>query len=148
MAVNSLVAARKVGELREWNATNLEINKILYFASMVFLGRNGAENPLVTEHFEAWDYGPVLPSVYHRAKVFRNQPVEAIAFRSQPDLVTGLESAILEETVEMLSDKSAGELVAITHWESGAWAKHYCPGGKGILIPNHDIFQEYQDRVG
>jgi len=148
MAIQSLVAAKKVCELRNWNATNLEVNKILYFASMVFLGRNGVDNPLVMDHFEAWDYGPVLPIVYHKAKAFRNGPIEDAVFRSLPELESGNEADIIAETVSALSDKSAGDLVAITHWEHGAWAKHYSPGAKGIMIPNSDIFQEYRTRVG
>jgi uncharacterized phage-associated protein len=64
MAVHPLIAAKKVCERRTWGVSNLEINKILYFAHMLFLGRHGLDSPLVEEMFQAWDYGPVLPSVY------------------------------------------------------------------------------------
>ena len=41
---------------------------------------------------------------------------------------------------------STNRLVAITHWENGAWAKHYVPGERGNIIPNEDIKQEWEDR--
>lgn len=146
MTVHSLTAAKKVCELRDWSVTNLEINKILYVAHMVSLGRSGGSVPLVSENFQAWDYGPVLPNVYCKAKIFGNSPVQNI-FQLYPDLANGDDARVLEETVNMLKNKSAGQLVAITHWEKGAWASHYVPGAKGVVIPNQDIFDEYRNRV-
>jgi uncharacterized phage-associated protein len=146
MAVHPLIAAKKVCELRTWGVSNLEINKILYFAHMLFLGRHGLGSPLVDEMFQAWDYGPVLPSVYHRTKAFGRKPVQNV-FYWIPDLPKGGESGIIEEAVDELAGKSPAELVAITHWEDGAWARHYEPGARGIVIPNKDILYEYNLRV-
>lgn len=145
MALNPLVAAKRVCELRDWSASNLEINKILYLAQMVFLGRNNGREPLVSENFEAWDYGPVLPSVYYRAKAFGKQPVQNV-FRFLPD-ATGEEAAIIAEAVESVRGKTPGQLVAITHWEKGAWATYYKAGSKSIVIPNDAILEEYRKRA-
>lgn len=147
MAIHPLTAAKWVCLARGWSATNLEINKTLYIAQLAFLGRNKGIEPLVSERFEAWDYGPVLPSVYHRAKAFGNGPVQDV-FHSFPATDDSAECQIIRETVTSLQNKSPGELVAITHWEKGAWARHYRPGAKGIVIPNSDIFAEYRERVG
>ena len=38
---------------------------------------------------------------------------------------------------------SPGQLVALTHREGGAWSKVYKPGGKGIVIENSMISEEY-----
>lgn len=145
MAVHPLSAAKRVCELRAWSATNLEINKILYLAHMVYLGRNQGQ-PLVDENFQAWDYGPVLPSVYHRAKAFGSSPVQNV-FRVVPDIPPSAESDIIREAVEGVKGKTPGELVAITHWSEGAWAQHYRPGLFGAVIPNSDILDEYRKRV-
>lgn len=146
MAVHPLTAAKAVGRLRNWSATNLEINKLLYIAHMLLLGRSGGGQPLVTENFQAWDYGPVLPSVYQKAKIFGNNHVEDI-FQFYPDLSVGPELEVISETVNMLANKTPGELVAISHWENGAWANHYRPGAKGIVIPNGEILAEYRRRT-
>lgn len=147
MSLNSLVAAKKVCELRNWQTTNLEIQKTLYVAHMVLLGRSNGKQALITESFQAWDYGPVLPLVYHKAKIFGNSPVQDIFQIYNCDTSGSEAEKIIEETVSMLSGKSPGQLVAITHWEKGAWAKHYRPGAKDVVIPNEDILEEYRKRV-
>jgi|GEM_PF-6636616 len=58
MAVHALSAARAICELRDWEVSNLELQKILYIAHMVYLGETDS-HPLIKENFEAWDYGPV-----------------------------------------------------------------------------------------
>lgn len=109
------------------------------------LGRSDGAQGLVADKFQAWDYGPVLPVLYHRAKAFGSGPVQNVFQIYQ--LPTGSDGAIIEETVSALAGKSAGELVAITHWEKGAWAKNYVPGSQGIVIPDADILDEYRRRV-
>lgn len=144
MAISSLSAAKKLCELSGWRLSNLAVQKILYVAHMVHLGKHGF--PLVTEYFEAWDYGPVLPKVYRRAKPFGAGHVKNV-FRGIHDAEDGTESAILTEAAQKLSNSRPGDLVAMTHWEKGAWAKYYSPGVKGIIIPNDDILAEYGNRV-
>ena len=70
MSVPSYVAAKAVCELTDWKASNLEIHKKLYIAYMVLLGRSDGSARLVDEAFQAWDYGPVLPTLYHHLKAF------------------------------------------------------------------------------
>jgi uncharacterized phage-associated protein len=144
MAIPPLIATKKVCQLRDWGVSNLEVNKTLYIAHMIFLGRYNA--PLVSQHFEAWDYGPVLPIVYRRAKPFGSGPVQNV-FHIFPDLEAGAEADTINEAVQAVKDKTPGELIAITHWNEGAWAKNYRPGAHGIVIPNEDILAEYRKRV-
>jgi uncharacterized phage-associated protein len=146
MALHPFVAAKRVCELGNWEVPNLEINKILYLAHMVLLGRTDGVRSLVTEHFQAWDYGPVLPTVYHRAKAYGNEPVQNV-FVAFPSIKCGQEAEIIAEAMESVQDKEPGELIAITHWNRGGWAKHYRPGANGIIIPNSDILEEYKLRV-
>ena len=146
MPIHPLIAARQVCELRDWSASNLEINKVLYLAHMITLGRTNGVSGLVTEHFQAWDYGPVLPSVYHRAKAFGSGAVQNI-FRGLPEAPDGVEKSAIAEVVKSVEGMTPGHLVAITHWPEGAWAKHYQPHERGITIPNSDILEEYRRRV-
>lgn len=144
MTISSLSAAKKACEVSNWKLTNLSLQKILYIAHMVYMG-NHEGRPLLDENFQAWAYGPVLPNVYHRVKAFGNSPVRNI-FHSVPSLKEGPEAEILVDAVEKLSNMSAGKLVAITHWDKGAWNKHYIPGKANITIPNRDILDEYRER--
>ena len=147
MAINSLTAAKRVCEATNWTATNLEVNKILYLAQMMRLGRTSGSQPLVSEHFQAWDYGPVLPMVYHRLKAFGNGPAGDV-FLAFPSIRDTAEADLIDEAVDSVKDKTPGQLIAITHWEGGAWAKNYRPGSRNLVIPNADIYEEYRKRVG
>ena len=53
----------------------------------------------------------------------------------------------MDEACDGLFGKKPGELVNITHWRNGAWAKNYVAGKKGTKIPDSDIRDEYTARL-
>lgn len=145
MSISSATAARYTCKMSGWSLTNLKLQKILYIAHMVFAGKNGGAL-LIDEPFEAWDFGPVLPSLYHRVKIFGNSPIKDVF--PDADYIEGKPEGLhLTQACEHLAQKSAGDLIAITHWKYGAWAKHYRKGVHGIKIPLEDIVREYELRV-
>lgn len=144
MTVSALAAVKRMAAHSGWSLSNLELQKLLYIAHMFHLGRTGGE-PLVTGHFEAWDYGPVHPAVYRHLRVFGSAPVEDI-FHSVQGLGNSDEAKLLEQAVDQLAHLGPGKLVAITHRKNGAWENNYRPGVRGILMPNEDILAEYRLR--
>lgn len=145
LAVSAMSAAKRLCEVADWKISNLELQKLLYISHMLHLGKTG--QPLIDGWFEAWDYGPVQPEVYRSAKAFGRSPVGDV-FTFTPRIAeTAPEAQTIREAVEQLGGASPARLVSITHWEKGAWAKHYVPGGRGNFIPDQDILQEYRDRV-
>jgi uncharacterized phage-associated protein len=138
--------SKLICERSDWRISNLQLQKILYMAQMYYMGLNNGRR-LVDARFEAWDYGPVVPELYHKVKIFGSDPVgdvfyEARVFRPDDD-----RKIALDEVCDDLLKKRPGELVDLTHWEHGAWARHYIPGMKGITIPDTDIYREYNERV-
>lgn len=145
MSVPALSAARTLCELRDWTISNLALQKILYLAHMFHLGQTG--QPLISEPFEAWEYGPVVPSVYRRAKVFGNGPVQNV-FHWVPPVKSGsTEYSALAEAAKQTKNMTSGRLVSITHWPKGAWATQYRPDMRGIAIPNSLILDEFRART-
>lgn len=144
MTVSTLSAAKRMCEKSGWSLSNLKLQKLLYIAHMFYMAENNGE-PLISGRFEAWDYGPVVPGLYHFAKVFGSEPIENI-FHGIPDLGDGPEAETLDEAVEKLGHASPGRLVAITHWDKGAWASYYQSGLRGAEIPNPAIIEEYNER--
>lgn len=143
--ISPSLAAKHLCKASGWRLSNLQLQKMLYMADMIFTGMNGRR--LIDEDFEAWDYGPVIPTLYHRCKSFGSKPV--------PDIFWGVgnidgtpEAEILEDAWRNLRGRTPGQLVENTHWEQGAWAKHYAPGARGIKIPTGDMIEEYRRRVG
>jgi len=104
------------------------------------------KTPLITEEFEAWDYGPVQPNLYHEIKIYGSAPVKNLFHTAKSIEPESSEKAILDNVYEQLSHRSPAWLVAVTHWEKGAWSKHYRPGSRGVRIPNSEILQEFRAR--
>ncbi|MBO6827169.1 MAG: DUF4065 domain-containing protein [Sneathiella sp.] len=144
MALDPVVAAKRLCKISNWTISNLKLQKLLYLAHLMYLGRTG--KPLICDQFEAWEYGPVVPSLYHKVKIFGSDPISDI-FHSVPDADDSTETEYLNAAYKSLSNLPAGKLVAITHWADGAWAKSYEKGARNRKISNEDIMDEYSART-
>ena len=144
MSITPFVAAHRICDRGGWRVTNLKLQKILYLAQMIYMGEHEGE-ALIAGNFEAWDYGPVQPDVYRKARIFGSRPIKDLFLESAPLEIPEIRA--LDSVSNVLLDKSPGELVAITHWDKGAWATNYVPGKRGVVIPPTDIIAEYNARV-
>ena len=138
-----LSAARYLVDISGGRLTHLALQKIIYIAHMFHLGRH--EAPLISGQFEAWEYGPVHPVLYHNVKVFGAEPVPFIDYPI--DIQEEVARSLIEEAYEALGGRSGAQLITITHWRDGAWAKNYLPGANNP-IPDGDILEEYRKRAG
>jgi uncharacterized phage-associated protein len=109
---------------------------------MFYLGRTG--EPLIDEDFEAWDYGPVVPSIYHKTKFYGNKPIKKDIFICRNGL-SEADERFIENIYDVLKGKTASQLVSISHIKGGAWYKKYNPKVNGIIIPQQDILEEYNE---
>lgn len=124
--------------------SNLRMQKILYMADMNFVGKN--KERLLLEDFKAWDYGPVLSTLYCKCKAFGSRPVQNI-FWGADDISGTPESEIIDLAWERLKGVTPGQLVGTTHSKLGAWAIKYVPGAKQIKISTQDMIDEYDRRT-
>jgi len=147
MTVSIFAAAKYLAKRSNWSLSNLELQKLLYLSHMFYMGRHNGE-PLVAGNFEAWDYGPVHPDLYRRARIFGSDDVQNI-FHEVSDLEPGSpEAAILDEAYDSIGNAGPGRLVNATHRKDGAWERAYIPGARHCVIPNGDILREYQELDG
>lgn len=100
------------------NITNLKLQKLLYYAQAWFLVNNNNQ-PLFTEDIEAWQYGPVVPSVYNEYKYCGRNPIDIHC----EDIMSGFPmlnknvKQYLSEFCDVFLRFSATELVGMTHAE-------------------------------
>lgn len=144
MTVPTLSAAKYLCEASEWSLSNLKLQKLLYISHMMHLGRTGT--PLIDGHFEAWDYGPVEPSLYHHVKAFGRNEIGPV-FHTVAPVTDPVAKDVMERTFQILRNMTPGQLVGVTHWDQGAWAQHYRPDTRGAVIPNEAILEEYARRL-
>lgn len=100
--------------------TNLVLNKLVYFAQVESLRKNG--KPLFEDRIEAWPYGPVEREVYFAFQKYgRNRIVkpEGEATKDERTL------SIIDETAKKYGFLTAFDLVEFSHRENSAWKNVY-----------------------
>lgn len=133
--------------------TQLGLMKRVYIAhgfALALLGR-GLLDPRF-DKVEAWKYGPVIPSVYHTFKQYRNNPItekcvvmEWDEKRNEPTFptpeLTDKEGKSVAEMVwKRYSTYTDGQLVDLTHMKGTPWSMCFIEG-RNAEIP--DVLTEY-----
>ncbi|MDB9804419.1 Panacea domain-containing protein [bacterium] len=145
MSANIDSVAKYIAEKSDWSISNLKLQKMMYITQMIHMGRNDGEC-IFNADFQAWDYGPVIPSLYHRLKIFGSNPISDVLSRAKKFRPDDARRKVMNDVCKRFLKFSAGDLVEITHADIGAWAEFYVPGARNITIPNEAILDEYRLR--
>jgi uncharacterized phage-associated protein len=115
-----LGSQKVVGDSKEREGvTNLKLQKILYLAQAYFLAKIG--RPLFADSIEAWEFGPVIPDVYHKFKKYKSNPIISEKDTSK---ISTEDKEVLNTIWEAFGGYSAGRLVDITHAHT-PWKEAY-----------------------
>jgi len=133
----------------EHKVTPLQLLKLTYIAHGWHLGY--FHKPLITDPVEAWQYGPVIPRIYHEFKAFGRNEIDPNSFIFELfDLDESRYPLKEKQTVRFLEfiwmnyyHLTGAHLIEITHREGTPWHKHYKEGQRSIIIPDSDIEAYY-----
>ena len=152
MAHNALGVANAVLDSAEHlglSVTPLQLQKLLYFVNGWHMEVNGGK-PIALEPFQAWDYGPVSPIVYHALKRYGASPIDGRATDRwsgepvQADLDRD-QTALIDEVMRIYGRLSGAQMVHLTHKDGTPWARTFADGaGKSERIPDGMIFEEFR----
>lgn len=125
----------KIGPL-----TTLKLQKLVYYSQAWALVWD--EEPLFSEHIEAWANGPVVPALFvkHRG-MFRIKDLS----EGDSSQLTDSERETIQSVLDTYGDKTAQWLVALTHLED-PWvnARGGCPDGNLCsTVITHAAMAEY-----
>ncbi len=113
--------------------TNIKLQKLLYYCFAWYLVEKENNEVLFVDKIEAWQYGPVVPNVYHEFKDFGADNIsfeeEKLAARLQGVEFNETEAEVIEQTFFAYAHLSATKLVDLTHQET-PWIKAF--GKKGL----------------
>ena len=121
---NVFEVAKKICEAGHWEVTNLQLQKMLYIAQVLYIGQSDTNHHLFRANFEAWDYGPVAPMVYHQFKIFGNKPIQAWAFPSTENDCSNEENTFIDVIAKLLVQMKPSRLVSLTHRVGTGWYKN------------------------
>jgi uncharacterized phage-associated protein len=152
-----LTIARKAGK----DLTPMKLQKLVYFAHGWFLAVTG--KPLISERVQAWQYGPVIQSLYKEFKEYGNEPIiTPAAIESGWDgertrvFVYSLDNSglkeeeinearqVIQKVWDLYGGFSAARLSNATHVDGGPWQQVYKEGHRSIEIPDDKIRGYFQ----
>lgn len=123
--------------------TPLQLLKLVYIAhgwSMVHL-----QQPLLSEQAQAWQYGPVVPSLYHAIKQFGANPVGyPIEGDTDPQELSPEALGLIAAVYKAYGHLSGVQLSNMTHQADTPWSQAWTQTGRNALISNTAIKEHYQ----
>lgn len=149
MRDNALSVANYFVELAKKDGKEIKLlglMKRVYIAhgfSLALLNR-----PIIDPRFdkvEAWKYGPVIPSVYHSFKQYKNNPItqktDVMEWNEDTHIPTFVTPTLKDEksrmVVEMVWKRyisySDNELVTLTHKKGSPWYWAYLEGENNVI---------------
>lgn len=104
--------------------SNLRLQKLLYFIQAKVLVETG--EPCFDDIMEAWDYGPVVPVVYHEYKIFGSLDIKINPIKVT---IEGKIAELIDLIIDYCSKFPTYQLVEITH-KQNPWKQAYKRGAK------------------
>lgn len=122
----------------------MQLLKLVYIAHGFMLGWRGM--PLLDEPVEAWQYGPVVPSVYHAIKKYRSGPVANVDGADADHAFTNDEKAIMNYVADSYGDINGIALSAATHKPGTPWSQTWQYFDRNAQISN-DIIESFYRKI-
>lgn len=144
--LNVADAMLKIAKSHGKSLTPMQLMKLVYIAHGFSLAMRQRE--LFHNKIEAWQYGPVIPDLYHATKQHGRKlipqssvgPVDSIS-------VSNDERRLLEEVYEKYGHLDGIQLSYLTHQSGTPWYEVYVPNVSRIPIENDCIQKHYQDLI-
>jgi uncharacterized phage-associated protein len=138
-AANALLV---LAQASDTEVSNMKLQKLVYIAYGYYLAITG--DRLFADKIEAWDFGPVIPSLYHELKKYGARKVtDPIPADSEIEEGTA-EMKILENVWLSYKKFNALQLSEMTHKEGTPWSNVWKETQKHTVIPDHLIRTHYQ----
>jgi uncharacterized phage-associated protein len=137
------------------SVTPMKILKLVYISHGWHLGIFDA--PLIEEPVLAWQYGPVVSSVYHEFKRYGNTNVDdtGFVFNDKMEVVVPVAEKenwdFLDKVWAVYRKYSGVELSALTHEKGTPWDIVWNDKGGSLIknaqIPNELIKEHYKHKI-
>jgi uncharacterized phage-associated protein len=140
MIYSSLTIADWFREKSNNTLTPLQLIKLTYIAHGWCLALH--EAPLIDQDVQAWQYGPVIPDLYHQIKHFRGNSVsEQISATAKP--IESETKSLLESVFAAYGHLTGEKLSALTHAKGTPWSDVWDRMGRNAVISDMLIKTHY-----
>jgi len=132
----------------------MKLQKLVYYAHGWYAGYTG--QPLINEAVEAWQYGPVIPSLYHEFKRFGAGAIGAKATDWEGlklcEVAPPADSSLrtfLDNIWNSYGQFTGIKLSELTHAPDGPWDQTWreAAGTRGVDIPFPRIAEHFRTAI-
>lgn len=130
--------------------SNLRLQKLLYFVQVEFIKETG--QAAFKEEIEAWSFGPVVPEIYRKYKIFGRENIilnTSIGLDFLLDFDNVLSEEVSEKDKKIIngvlkeaSNLPTAELVNISH-KQDPWKNAYNKNERGKVITKESIYNYF-----
>ncbi len=155
---NSLL---EIANHNEQPVSPMKLQKLVFFSHGWHLGFG--LGPLSSEPAEAWQWGPVFPSLYHAVKVWGNGSILDPILQIKRDVVDGkprytrsaltippsdvTDVQLLSRIWEVYGGMTAMQLSQISHEPGGPWEQARQSGRRSTIIPDESIERYFRAKI-
>jgi len=134
-------------ECSGYTKTNLQVMKLTYISHGYMLAIHG--KPLIEDSVEAWDHGPVIPTIWNEFKRWGSRIIERVRYNPAVPFDKH-ESDIIDGVFQHYGKYCGYYLSQITHHDGSdfdtPWKQCY-QKGKNRTIPNQTIREYYEKLI-
>ena len=128
-----------------YSVTAMKLIKLVYIAHGWYLALNKGKS-LINEAIQAWKYGPVIHSLYHKLKKYYQYDILSIDFPTSEE-IDKEDKIFLDKIWEVYGEYDGLQLSTTTHQPETPWDETYKKGKKFIQIPNNVIQKYYEKKL-
>lgn len=151
MSKKSLAVAQRILDLSRASSrpcvTPMKLLKLIYIAHGYMMGRY--QTPLIEENIQAYEYGPIVESVYRKVRSHRSMPVATIkgssAWRGS---FTARELEVMQDVINLYGPHTAITLSQAMKHPSTPWSITRESSNRDTRIPNELIESFYKKQLG
>ena len=103
--------------------TGKRLQKLMYLCQL-FWYIDHEESKMISEDFQAWPNGPVIPQIYDHFSVYQDGdmcPLLNLGSHSLSDEEATLINTVVDNTIDIPTEA----IIDYTHWSDGPWAQVY-----------------------
>lgn len=128
------------------HVTPMKLLKLLYISHGYMLGKHGI--PLLEEPIRAFQYGPIVKSVYDQVRKNRSSNIPSIKVsKSYKELISEAEIKIIDNVISIYGNANPIQLSAAMHNEKTPWGMSRKISDNNPIISNDYIQYFYKELI-
>ena len=128
--LHSITVAKEFLKLSEDGLTQLQLQKLVYFAHAIYMFQYKLDHGLVSDNVEAWKYGPVFRGLWNVTKDYGRKKIthldDHVTFNEG---ITDDQRIFIKVIFDSFGHLSGFMLSSMTHQVGSPWHKIYVENG-------------------